>query len=124
MKKQGMLGGIVFNLCPHCHQGKVFSGFVKIHHQCPSCGFLIMKEEGYFIGAMIASYFLSFFSAVPLFLFGYFVLETDVITLILLSCAQIVLFGPIFYRVSALFWLWLETDLQAKLDAADQKKRR
>ncbi len=28
-----------FNLhCPHCHQGRLHSSFLKINHTCPNCG--------------------------------------------------------------------------------------
>ncbi len=98
-------------------------GWMKINHQCPACGFVIQKEEGYFIGAMIAAYFFSFFAAIPVFLIGYFMLEADLVLLTVLCCVVIALTGPLFYRIAVLFWLWLETNLQAKLDAADSDRR-
>jgi uncharacterized protein (DUF983 family) len=123
-QKPGMLSVIAGNLCPKCFQGKVMQGLMKIHHQCPSCGFVIQKEEGYFIGAMIAAYFFSFFTAIPVFLIGYFLLESNLAVLTVICCVLIALLGPLFYRIAVLFWLWLETNLQSKLDAADEKRRR
>jgi uncharacterized protein (DUF983 family) len=124
MKKPGILSGVLSNSCPHCYQGKVFKGFLKLNHNCPQCGFLFVKEEGYFIGAMIAAYFFCFFAAVPVFLLGYFVFQADVVMLIVLCSIEMIVLGPLFYRIAAIFWLWLETSLQSKLDQSDEQKRR
>ena len=119
-----MIEGVFNNLCPNCSQGKVFKGFLKLNQKCPSCGFLLEKEEGYYIGAMIAAYFISFFTAVPVFLVGYFVYEVDVVTLIAICTVEMIVLGPLFYRFATLLWLWIETVLQTKLDEADEKKKR
>ncbi len=27
-----------FQRCPRCNEGRLFSGFVKVNHECPACG--------------------------------------------------------------------------------------
>jgi uncharacterized protein (DUF983 family) len=44
--------------CPRCLRGKVFSGLIKMHDSCPYCHVCFLREPGYFLGAMYASYFL------------------------------------------------------------------
>ena len=116
MRKVGILKGILFNLCPSCYQGKVFRSFLGLNKNCPHCDFLILKEEGYAIGSMIAAYFISFFAAVPVFLVGHFYFEVDVVPLIVVCCIEMTVLGPLFYRIATLLWLWVETALDRKLN--------
>ncbi|NDG85586.1 MAG: DUF983 domain-containing protein, partial [Proteobacteria bacterium] len=53
------------NRCPSCEKAPVFTGIYAMSRECPSCGSVFEKESGYFIGAMIASYFLGVFLAFP-----------------------------------------------------------
>lgn len=55
------LTGIVRQLCPRCHMGRIFRGsllhvFPRMHERCPVCGLKFEREEGYFLGAMYISY--------------------------------------------------------------------
>jgi uncharacterized protein (DUF983 family) len=124
MNKSGILKGTFHNLCPNCNRGKVFKGFLSLNRNCPVCGYLLIKEEGYFIGTMIAAYFISFFASVPVFLAGYFVFEVDLPPLIAICSVEMIILGPLFYRWATLLWLWIETTLQSRLDEADQKKKK
>ena len=54
--------------CPRCHSGKMFRGRFAMNDPCPQCGLIFQREEGYFLGAMYAGYFLSIALIVPLFL--------------------------------------------------------
>jgi uncharacterized protein (DUF983 family) len=45
--------------CPHCYRGPVFRGWMTTYQRCPVCGTVFQPEEGYFLGAMYASYVLS-----------------------------------------------------------------
>jgi uncharacterized protein (DUF983 family) len=38
--------------CPVCGGGGLLRSWFKIKPQCPSCGFALQREEGYFTGAM------------------------------------------------------------------------
>ena len=45
--------------CPRCCRGKVFRGMFAMNDPCPVCGLIFQREEGYFLGAMYASYFMA-----------------------------------------------------------------
>src|SRR5438477_4881886 len=45
--------------CPRCCQGQIFRGRFTMNDPCPVCGLIFQREEGYFLGAMYASYLLS-----------------------------------------------------------------
>ena len=53
------MGAIVRQRCPRCLKGKVFSGLFRMNENCPECGYRFEREQGYFLGAMYASYFIS-----------------------------------------------------------------
>ena len=76
--------------------------------QCPSCGHKFEKEEGYYIGAMIISYFVTAFLALPTLLIGLFRYQWEFNALMGLVCIQILITGPIIYRYSKLVWIHIE----------------
>jgi uncharacterized protein (DUF983 family) len=42
--------------CPNCGGDTVFRGLFKTNARCERCGFLVEREEGFFIGAMAINY--------------------------------------------------------------------
>lgn len=120
-KKLGMFGGVVGNKCPFCKQGAVFKGLLTMNKRCPICNAVFLKEEGYYLGSMIAAYFLSSFTVIPVFVLGSFVYHLEINTLVWIGCIQVTILSPILYRYATVFWLWLETKLN-KIDEANQPK--
>ena len=53
------LAALVRQRCPRCREGKLFRGWFAMNDPCPKCGLIFQREEGYFLGAMYVSYFLS-----------------------------------------------------------------
>jgi uncharacterized protein (DUF983 family) len=38
--------------CPNCREGKLFESWLRMHSQCPACGFRFERaEEGYQVGS-------------------------------------------------------------------------
>ena len=51
------LQAMVRELCPRCHQGKLFRGplwrtYLAMYERCPRCNLKYEREQGYFLGAM------------------------------------------------------------------------
>lgn len=44
-----------FGRCAHCGATGVFTSYGTLHERCPTCGYLFEREEGYWLGAMIAN---------------------------------------------------------------------
>ena len=42
-------------MCPRCPE-PLFTGLFQMHQKCPGCGYLIEREQGYFIGAIYVNY--------------------------------------------------------------------
>src|SRR2546430_798930 len=54
-------GGLFRQLCPRCHQGKIFRtsifrGFPSMYERCVVCDLKFEREEGYFLEAMYVIY--------------------------------------------------------------------
>jgi uncharacterized protein (DUF983 family) len=41
--------------CPACGQSSIANGFFRIRHHCPDCRALFKREEGFFVGAILAN---------------------------------------------------------------------
>ncbi len=41
--------------CAHCGGRGIFRTYFDLKERCPSCGYLFEREEGYWLGAMIAN---------------------------------------------------------------------
>lgn len=38
--------------CPICGSGGIFNGWLSLKDECPTCGYVFIREHGYFLGAM------------------------------------------------------------------------
>ncbi len=96
------------NLCPSCERAPVFGGFLSMNRACPSCGTVFEKESGYFIGAMIASYFLGVFLAFPVLIALIFFARAGIALSIGATAALILVLQPLLFRYSRLLWIHIE----------------
>ena len=99
------------NRCPNCETGKIFKNLFKMNTLCPVCNTRFEREPGYFIGAMIASYFLGVFLALPTLLASVFLFDLSMVLALFLSSAQLILFQPILFRTSRILWIRIEAAL-------------
>ena len=96
------------NRCPSCERAPIFGRFLSMNRECPSCGAVFEKESGYFIGAMIASYFLGVFLAFPVILFLIFISHAETAIAIGVTAALILVLQPLLFRYSRLLWIQIE----------------
>ena len=107
------------NRCAKCHQGKIFQGFLSMNANCPICGHHFEREEGFFMGSMILSYFASTLSILPIMLLTIFKYDADLIWALMVSSALTLITFPLIYRLSKIAWIHIEEDLYQSF----QKKR-
>jgi uncharacterized protein (DUF983 family) len=106
-----ILKGIALNSCPQCSDGWVCEGFYGIQEACSRCGYCFSKEPGYFLGSLIAAYFLCAFSLVPTLLFLVFGLQWDPFAVVTTCTLQLAVLHPLLCRYSRLIWLYVEGEL-------------
>jgi hypothetical protein len=78
---------------------------------CPVCGVVFEKESGYFIGAMIASYFIGTFLALPVLLALVFLYDIEMPIALTVIMVQILLMQPLIFRFSRILWIRIEAKL-------------
>lgn len=91
--------------CPNCGKAKLSKSILKIEQNCPECGMLIKRSDGFYLGPLCLNYgFVSFAFIMPILILGF----SDWISLrvaiaLVLSCAVAL---PIsLYRFSWSCWL-------------------
>jgi uncharacterized protein (DUF983 family) len=42
--------------CPRCHDGKLFTGLLKMNATCPNCGLTLEPDPGFYLGSVYANY--------------------------------------------------------------------
>jgi uncharacterized protein (DUF983 family) len=110
------------NLCPACRKGLIFRNLLQMNPGCPACGEVFEKESGYFVGAMIASYFLGVFLALPVLLLSIFRFDLEAAWAIGLCIAQTLLMQPFLFRYSRILWIQLEARLTHAAKAGSNRK--
>lgn len=51
-RSRALLRGLI-GACPHCGGRGIFASLAELRGSCPSCGLSFVREEGYWVGAMI-----------------------------------------------------------------------
>jgi uncharacterized protein (DUF983 family) len=104
------LWAILSQRCPRCLRGRVFTGLATMLDHCPVCDYKYQREEGYFLGAMYASYFLS----IPLL--GILTLLVHWLFLpgwrwefaVLAACLPYLFLMPLVFRYARVIWLHVD----------------
>ena len=92
--------------CPNCGSPKAFHGLFKVEDRCPVCGFLILREEGFFVGAMALNFFAATVPMVIVFVL-LFLERISVPLAVAILVAWGVLVPILFYQTSKSLWLTL-----------------
>ena len=90
--------------CPLCGEGKMFSGYWKVHKSCSECGASFEREPGFFLGSIYFNYGLTALIvaiAYPLLLFTETLPEN---VLMWSSLTFTVLFPMWFFRYARALW--------------------
>jgi uncharacterized protein (DUF983 family) len=101
------LAALVQQRCPRCLHGPVFAGLFRMHAQCPACGLVFAREQGYFTGAMYLSYGLGILATAPVWL--PMALLGRPLREVLLAVGGLLIVGsPWLFRYSRVLWLHLD----------------
>lgn len=110
-------------LCPACGQSSILNGPFQIKHHCPTCDSLFKREDGFFVGAIMANVITTEFvilaSYVTLLLLFGVRYETGLIVLFIIG----ILFPVAFYHHSWSFWLGFDYLIESLPKASETKSR-
>lgn len=102
----GLIWAVIRQRCPRCRKGPVFQGVMTTRERCPVCGLVYVRDYGYFVGAMYASYFFSFVSTLywlPMLFLGF-----NPWLVVALPSIQLIIQVPITFRYARVIWLHID----------------
>jgi hypothetical protein len=76
--------------------------------KCSRCGTVFYREAGYFMGAMVLSYFGGSGVGILTLLILFAALKVDIITAAVIAVAFVVTLTPVLYRYSRIAWIRLD----------------
>ena len=91
--------------CPACGESSIFKGPFRLLHHCPSCRSIFKREEGFFVGAILANVMVTEFVILVACMFWLLVIKTDYETVLAGLFIIALLFPPTFYHHSWSLWL-------------------
>jgi uncharacterized protein (DUF983 family) len=100
---------IFLQRCPKCLRGRVFAGGITMNEHCPVCGHRFEREQGYFLGAMYASYFLAI-PVLGLLAWGVHLLlpEWRWEFAVVIALVPFLFLVPILFRYSRVIWMHID----------------
>jgi uncharacterized protein (DUF983 family) len=99
--------------CPDCGQSSIFRAPFKVKHHCLSCGTLYQREDGFFVGAILANVVTTEFVIMIVYVLCLIALGGSNQSMLYILFSVALLFPLIFYHHSWSAWLsfdhYLET---------------
>lgn len=115
--------------CPACGQRGMFGARFRVRDDCRACGHVFVREDGYFLGAMIVNIAAAEAVFLALFVGGMLVTWPAVpwTTLLVVSVGAMVVTPLVFLPWSRSIWVALDLGLLQRLepgaDEADRRRR-
>jgi uncharacterized protein (DUF983 family) len=121
-----MLGRALRRRCLRCGAGPIFRRYFDIVERCRGCGYPFLREDGYWVGAMIMN-----IGAAQLLFFAWFLgglwlgWPDPPWTLLLVGGVTLMIAFPVlFYPWSKTLWLWFDLLLHPLPDGAAHSEER
>jgi uncharacterized protein (DUF983 family) len=120
-QRLAMLRHALRRRCPVCGAPGIFQGWFTLRPRCPRCNFSFEREEGYWVGALIANIAVAELLFAAVFLGGVVFTWPDVpwLPLGILGVVAMVVLPVAFYPLSKTLWLWVDLAFLHPLDADD-----
>jgi uncharacterized protein (DUF983 family) len=93
--------------CPRCHDGKLFTGLLKMNATCPKCGLRLEPDPGFYLGSIYANYAATVLTATLAFMIFVFIYGWSKDSVIWWCAGYTMLFPLWFFRYARSIWLSL-----------------
>jgi uncharacterized protein (DUF983 family) len=108
--------------CPACGESSLIDRPFHIKHHCPSCRSLFKREEGFFVGAILANVITTEFVILVVCLFSLLVVGASYQTVLVGLFILALVFPILFFHHSWSFWLAFDYLIES-LPKYDEAKR-
>ncbi len=109
--------------CPACGQSSLIERPFHIRHHCPECRSLFKREEGFFVGAILANVITTEFIILVVGLVSLLLVGASYETVLIVLFVVGVTFPLLFFHHSWSLWLALDYLIES-LPKYDEAKRR
>ena len=92
-------------LCPACGEAKIVTHPFRIRHHCPHCLSLFKREDGFFVGAILANVVITELVILLLCFFFLLIVGVTYQSVLVLLFVMALLFPVAFYHHSWSLWL-------------------
>ncbi|HEX6718653.1 MAG TPA: DUF983 domain-containing protein [Pyrinomonadaceae bacterium] len=119
-----VLGRSVRLLCPACGESKIITYPFHIRHHCPHCMALFKREEGFFVGAILANVVTTEIAILLVCFFFLLVVGAQYESVLVLLFVMALIFPVAFYHHSWSLWLGFDYIVESlpKYDATKRHK--
>jgi len=104
--------GILLGRCPRCGKGSLFQpgwrALLFMRDRCEVCGLNLMREAGYYTGAMYVSYFMGTFLVLPVATYLGVIARWPLWLVMLIMVVQTIVSMLIILRLSRTFWIHID----------------
>ena len=107
--------------CPVCGRESIVRGPFQIRHHCPACDALFKREDGFFVGAIMANVVATELAVLVAYLMLLPVMSSHSQVVLTLLLAVALLFPVAFYHHSWSAWLSLDHFIET-LPKVDKRK--
>jgi uncharacterized protein (DUF983 family) len=110
--------------CPMCSEGRLFSGFIRMHKKCSVCAFHFERGPGYFLGSTYINYGVTTLLTTWTYMVLRFGFEVSKSLLIPALAAFCVIFPVLFFRYARSLWLSFDCffDRTGALDSVSERE--
>ena len=115
------LSSVLKGLCPACHQGKITKGFFGVSDKCSACDYSFHPEPGFYLGAMMVSFFITAAVTIPPMIFLK-VMNVEMAVLLAFPFIEFLFVGSFLMFYARILWLHLEYTTMKRLN--DREKHR
>ena len=105
MSLWSILGRTLRLRCPHCGEGRLFTGWFRMPRECEACGFKFEREPGYFLGSIYFNYGVTALIVTVASLSMMLFTHVSERTLLLTLGSFCVLFPAWFFRYARALWM-------------------
>jgi len=104
--------------CPRCGEWRIFRGYFALKESCPRCGLDLVREEGYYVGAMTVNIVVAEILTVLLIAIVTIWTWPDlpVYELIAAGVGLNILFPIVFYPLTKTLWLAIDLAFFNRID--------
>jgi uncharacterized protein (DUF983 family) len=119
-----VLGRCLKLLCPACGESKIVTQPFRIRHHCPNCLSLFKREDGFFVGAILANVVTTELVILLVCFFSLLIVGANYASVLVLLFVMALVFPVAFYHHSWSLWLGFDFMVESlpKYDATKRHK--